>query len=202
MEELKGEDQNMLTRRQGGFSNDEEVPDVHDEDLVFYLGGDFVNTESERQQNLQYLQSPDGDKQIFQTTRHVSAGNELTAGYASDFHVETLLKHWGVYLEERSSTSTISARDCHEAVDHGLRKVLDRDLLLDASLKELRCPNGGDRGYSKDDTLPVWAPRCRAETLQEKQGLMRCNLARLAWEQCSTALGWLPSQQKSSKDEL
>jgi hypothetical protein len=129
------------------------------------------------------------DEEGFKSTTYntINAGGELYEAYCSECNNEIMMMNWGIFLEDSLDTQEDENRPAFAA---------NFPLSCTGELREqvvsvLRSMDPGE----------FLAPRCKDEVfLHEDQGALKCNLARLAYQQCSP--GWFDSWDQQNKGTL
>jgi len=122
---------------------------------------DFANCTYADGVNMEYF-CDDSDTWSFRTTREVKAGEELFENYCGRDN-EKNMESFGVYLEDNPIKPVTLDESACQALQPMIQKSLD----------------------ASSAGTTARAPKCKATTLSDPdQGPLRCNLARLAYEQC------------------
>jgi len=129
-------------------------------------GADMLNTAKAIDSNVEW--SSTAEVYTMQTGTPAASGHELSDAYCHDCDNNYLMNHWGVFMEDNANP--LEERDAQACTgDEGMHM----NQLVTAALQDPAAYPG------------LLSPRCRASTLNEEQGPMRCCLARLAWENCA-----------------
>jgi hypothetical protein len=140
---------------------------------VMIPGVDMVNTVEGSDLNVDYRISEEGFSMM--TYNHpVSSGVELVENYCSNCTNAKMVWLWGVYLESNPFTINAEPGVCTGEAGMHMKEVTT------ASLKDVASLKVDNQRRS---------PRCLKETLERKQGPLRCSMARIAWETCATSWG-------------
>jgi len=136
-------------------------------------GADMLNTAKGTDMNTAWS-STENEFDMRAQGEQVSSGAELHDLYCDTCDNEEMLTRWGVYLEDNPKPVSDSGTICSGSGSTHLKQVTQASLQDSASMKS------GQQ-----------SPRCRQSALGMPQGPLRCSLARLAWETCAKAWGFV-----------
>lgn len=140
-------------------------------------GADMLNTAKAVDLNVEW--SSTEEVYTMQTGTPAASGHELSDAYCEDCDNDYLMKHLGVFMEDNANP--LEEHDAQACIgDEGIHM----SQLVKAALQDPAAYPG------------LLSPRCRASTLNEDQGPLRCSLARLAWESC--AKDWEGASKKDA----
>jgi len=159
---------------------------VGDHEPALMPGFDLINTEKQSLLNADW-QVPKQETQdfILSVGGHsmVQPGEELLEPYCRGCDNSKILLRWGAYLEDNPVTldnEQIMTAPGDPANCTTLRAVAETRLVLDIET------------HQKLASKQWKSPRCKDKVLAtERQGPLRCSLARLSWEQCASNWGYV-----------
>eukprot|EP00746_Dinoflagellata_sp_MGD_P167682 gnl/MRDRNA2_/MRDRNA2_98515_c0_seq1.p1 gnl/MRDRNA2_/MRDRNA2_98515_c0~~gnl/MRDRNA2_/MRDRNA2_98515_c0_seq1.p1 ORF type:complete len:472 (-),score=83.88 gnl/MRDRNA2_/MRDRNA2_98515_c0_seq1:34-1449(-) len=159
--------------RTRAYGNKDLMPDA----TVIIPLADLLNTAPNSKWNTQWHLSADSFTMTAKAA--IGANTELVESYCPQCDNRRMLSLWGIYLENNENRGLNCSAE--QASDQALRN---------AALAVLEA--------TKAPTLT--APRCKAAVFSTKQGPLRCSLARLTWEACSSQWAGKPSTGTSAND--
>lgn len=154
-------------------------------------GVDLMNTAVGTRLNTRWV--PDWESGFaVSTTRPLNNSEELFLDYCSDCDNNKLVATWGVYQEDnpnkldmKHAPDCLSMRNQLSAQSVTLREVAETMLEISAD----------EAAPMAESTSQAPVPRCKPDLVEsDDQGLIRCSLARLAWEYCGDSWRTLPLQ--------
>lgn len=126
---------------------------------------DLLNTSPAQEHNTLWHLSAENFTMSTAGKVPVAANAELFDSYCAKCNNKDMLLLWGIYLETNSNRGL----ECSQ------RSASDKSL------------HNATMAMLETKKHPTWAaPRCKAAVFEAPQGTMRCSLARLAWEACSS----------------
>lgn len=132
---------------------------------------DLLNTAPSEKMNTIWDPLSGSSNDVFEltVTSDVRAGDELYDIYCEFCGNDGMMRIWGIYLEDNKNSPADS---------------------LHANCTQLRPATEAALDLASGKTADQTAPRCLAETVASpEQGPLRCSLARLSWESCSSVWG-------------
>merc|ERR1719161_1120397 len=145
--------------RTRAYGNKKLLPDLS---IVIPLA-DMMNTAPTSNWNARWELTP--DMFTLKTDAGISADKELLESYCPLCDNRRMLSLWGIYLESNPKRGlSCSVQQASDQVLHNATMaVLESNKMVNWT-----------------------APRCKEAVFTTKQGPLRCSLARLAWEACSS----------------
>eukprot|EP00929_Paragymnodinium_shiwhaense_P081662 TRINITY_DN42798_c0_g1_i1.p1 TRINITY_DN42798_c0_g1~~TRINITY_DN42798_c0_g1_i1.p1 ORF type:complete len:229 (+),score=53.05 TRINITY_DN42798_c0_g1_i1:207-893(+) len=144
---------------------------------------DLINTAEAGRWNVDLQPKFYGDyEEVKLQAKDLPAGEEILIRFCPNPECDNsyMLAQWGIYLEANTRLlQPILERPAAQCDAPGLRKAAEASLRMEeGALQQAR-----DAGWA--------SPRCTSQQLASpEQGVLRCSLARLAWERCAEDWGY------------